>query len=76
MFAASCVITTMEGVPALQMTTGMGQAPESVSVNVDEGAPRALGVTPVWSEAYYPNGESCDGADGGCRTGEATLELG
>ena len=31
----------------------------------------------IWpQEAYYPNGESCDGADGGCRTGEATLELG
>ena len=71
-----CILTDVDGSPAIVASTYMGQAPETVSLLIDEGAGAVTyDVTPTWSDPVYPNGEACDGTDGGCRAGEADLAL-
>lgn len=71
-----CILTDVDGSPAIVASTYMGQAPETASLLIDEGAGAVTyDVTPTWSEPVYPNGEACDGTDGGCRAGEADLAL-
>lgn len=71
-----CILTEVDGSPAIVASTYMGQAPETASLLIDEGAGAATyEVTPTWGEPAYPNGEACDGTDGGCRAGDADLTL-
>jgi hypothetical protein len=72
-----CGIEDGEDGPSLRVWVGMGQAPEVVTVSVSEGGAPAVehDLDVTWGEPWYPNGEACDGKDGGCRSGEAELAL-
>lgn len=70
-----CILTTVDGEAAIQMRTG-GTAWEMVDLDIDEGGgPATYQVNPTWGDRWFPNGEACDGPDGGCVSGEADLAL-
>ncbi|MES2643641.1 MAG: hypothetical protein V4850_29415 [Myxococcota bacterium] len=49
--------------------------PEVVVRITTAGADEDHPVSPTWDAPYFPNGEVCDGKDGGCLGGEATLAV-
>lgn len=57
----------------LQMS-GTDEPEVVVRVTVDDTSDNYT-LAPTWDEPYFPNGEACDGKDGGCLDGEATLAL-
>ncbi|MEQ1731400.1 MAG: hypothetical protein ABL982_23770 [Vicinamibacterales bacterium] len=72
-----CAIREVNGAAMLEVQVGMGQAPDTATVSIGEGGaePTDYPVSITWGPATYPNGKACDGADGGCRSGESELSL-
>ena len=62
-----CARVDEDGQVLLDLVLGMGVAPESITVTLEEDGEALISseVEPEWSEPYYPNGEECD-ADYGC----------
>ncbi len=62
----------------IAVRTGMGQpSPAEVTVVITpvDGDPTEYTLVPEWGAPHFPNGEECDGPDGGCVSGGAELVL-
>lgn len=75
--SGACTITELGGVTVLSISTEWGQAPETFDLELSEGGSDVVSyiVEPTWSEPHFPNGEACDGPDGGCRSASVNLAL-
>jgi hypothetical protein len=58
----------------VQLSFGAGEPEVVVRIAVDDTSENHV-LAPTWDEPFYPNGEECDGAEGGCVGGEAELVL-
>ncbi|MES2638046.1 MAG: hypothetical protein V4850_01130 [Myxococcota bacterium] len=56
------------------LSFGAGEPEVVVRIAVDDTSDNYV-LAPDWDEPVYPNGEECDGAEGGCVGGEAVLVL-
>ena|GEM_PF-4479737 len=72
----TCAQVDPDGAVHMDINLGMGVAPESISVALEEDGADLLAddVFPEWSEPYYPNGERCDGGNG-CQSASVTIAL-